>query len=231
MISCLCLTRDRREWLPKAIACYQSQTFLDRELVVVADVLADVDGLIPDDPSIRVFYSGAGMSIGGKRNLGCQVACGEYVAHWDSDDWSAPTRLESQFVAMEASGKSVTGYAFLKFTDGQRWWQYRGDPVFALGTSLLYKKEFWEKEPFWEVPVPQKPEIKSGEDSVFVRTAINQNQLFHQGDEDLMWASIHPGNCSPRGQDNPRAGCWIKLPDYKGPHWFPESVLSLCVTP
>jgi hypothetical protein len=55
-VTCLCLTRNRREWLPKAIACYQAQTHADRELLIVADSPEDF-GDLPDDRTIRLIVA------------------------------------------------------------------------------------------------------------------------------------------------------------------------------
>ena len=137
LITCLCLTRSRREWLPKAIACFQAQTHEPRELLIVADQPSDVEGLVPDAPNIHVLY--APGVVGTKRNIGSDAAAGEFIAVWDDDDWSEPGRLADQVARLLETGKSVTGYYSMKFTDGVKWWQYTGWPNMALGTSLDYR--------------------------------------------------------------------------------------------
>src|SRR5690348_4458021 len=96
LVTCLCLTRNRREWLPQAIVCFQLQTYEHRELLIVADG-DDVSDLVPqEDSRIRLVCSGSRLTIGAKRNYGCAHACGEIIAHWDDDDYSAQQRLTEQ---------------------------------------------------------------------------------------------------------------------------------------
>lgn len=206
LVTCLCLTRNRREWLPQAIACFQTQTHEERELLIAADG-EDVVDLIPIDPRIRLITAAWFPNIGAKRNWACAQAKGEFIAHWDDDDYSAPGRLAGQISKLQASGKAVTGYQTMKFTDGQRWWLYKGNAAIALGTSLCYRRDWWEGHRF--------PSQQVAEDSNFVAVAANAQQLVTEGDLDLMYATVHDGNTSPRIMNGT---CWSELPDYQSPH-------------
>jgi glycosyltransferase involved in cell wall biosynthesis len=76
-------------------------------------VIADgenCEDLVRGEPSARYIHFGIKHSIGAKRNLGCEAARGEIIAHWDDDDYSAPGRLEDQVRRILTSGKAVTGY-------------------------------------------------------------------------------------------------------------------------
>lgn len=190
-VTCLCLTRNRREWLPKAIENFRLQTHVNRELLIVADG-DDVRDLVPNVPEIRLIHVDGHPDIAEKRNLGCARAAGEVVAHWDDDDYSAPGRIVDQLTRLVTSGKSVTGYRTMRFTDGARWWLYEGSLLFALGTSLCYRREFWQSHPF----ACQMPNI--GEDNRFVGEAAQARELAVAEAGDLMHASIHAGNTSPR---------------------------------
>jgi glycosyltransferase involved in cell wall biosynthesis len=191
-VTCLCLTRNRPQWLPQAIACYRLQTYASRELLILSDGV-DVRGLIPDDPSIRHVHLEGAPEIGDKRNFGCHLAAGEIVAHWDDDDHSAPGRLADQVQRILDSGKPVTGYSHMRFTDGQRWWQYRGSPDYSLGTALCFRKAWWEKHPF--------PAKQVAEDVDFVAAARAQGAIASVEAGEMMYATIHPGNTSPRNLD------------------------------
>ena len=189
-VTCLCLTRNRREWLPEAIACFKAQTYLDTELLIVADGQSDVEGLIPEDPRIRVIVIGKRLSIGEKRNIGCANAAGEIIAHWDDDDHSSPERLNDQVQRLIETGKNVTAYHSMKFSDGKNWWQYQGDPSFGFDTSLCYLKSFWERHDFGHV--------NDGLEMSFRAAAIREGQFVSTDAGDMMFASIHPGNTGPR---------------------------------
>lgn len=204
LVSCLCLTRNRREWLPKAIECFERQTYENKELVIVADSMADVHGFVhPYD--LVVFHPGV---VGAKRNVGCSAARGEIVAVWDDDDYSAPGRLAGQVARLQESGKAVTGYRDIKFTDGSKWWQYSGDSFFAAGTSLCFRREWWLAHKFQE--------INCGQDEAFAAFAASRKQLAGEVDLNLMYATVHPGNTSPRPVFGSLAGtAWSRLRDFQ----------------
>lgn len=204
-MTCLCLTasetvrdgkkypRNQRHWLPKAIQCYQSQTYPNKELLIVADG-EDVRDLIPNDPTIRLLHIEHGRRIGEKRNFGCGQAHGEIVAHWDDDDHSAPSRIADQVQRLIDSGMAFTGYCPMYFTDGQRWWKYvNSDASFALGTSFCYRKDWWAEHPF--------PALQVNEDGKFREVAKRANQITVAPAGLLMYATVHPGNTSPRCLD------------------------------
>jgi glycosyltransferase involved in cell wall biosynthesis len=186
-VTCVCLTRNRRQWLPKAIQCYREQTYPNKELLILADG-ENVRDLLPDDETIRLIELAGSPEIGEKRNFGCERAAGDLIAHWDDDDWSAPGRLADQVTRLLDSGKCVTGYRSMRFTDGTTSWKYTGTAHFALGTSLLYRKEWWKGHRFKALQI--------GEDNAFVSEALAVLITVDAGD--LMWASVHKGNTSPR---------------------------------
>lgn len=188
-MTCLCLTRNRREWLPKAISAFLAQAYEHRELLILADG-KDVQDLIPDDTRIRHISAIPPMSIGAKRNLGCELAAGSVIAHWDDDDYSAPQRLSDQIRRLHETGKAVTGYHSMRFKDGSRWWRYAGRSSYSLGTSLCYRRDWWQRHRF--------PCQQLGEDNVFTACAAAAGELSAVDAGDLMYASIHDGNTSPR---------------------------------
>ncbi len=83
----------------------------------------------------------------------------------------------------------------MRFTDGSAWWQYRfrSHPNYAVGTSLCYRKDWWMKNPFQAIQVD--------EDNRFVQAAVDARQLVSAEGGDLMFATVHPGNTSPRKLD------------------------------
>jgi hypothetical protein len=91
---------------------------------------------------------------------------------------------------LQSSGKAVTGYSSMRFHDGITRWKYHGLSNYALGTSLCYRKEYWRVNKF--------PSLHVGEDNSFVHAAASAGQLVSVDAGDLMWASVHAGNSSPR---------------------------------
>lgn len=195
-VTCLLLTRNRRPWLPWSLRCAQYQTYRNREVLVISSG-DPVDDLIP--PGVRHLHLSGKPSTGTVRNAGCEAASGEVIAHFDDDDFSHPRRLEDQVRRLISSGKPVTGYRSLRFTDGLSWWLYSGAPGYALGTSLVYRRDWWERNRF--------PDLMVGEDNAFVGRA--RGALVSVDAGEMMWATIHTGNTSPRRL---KGNQWRQLP-------------------
>jgi hypothetical protein len=166
---------------------------------MIADGEAVAD-LVPDDRRIRLIHlDGDPLSIGEKRNLGCEYANGDVIAHFDDDDFSAAGRVEDQVGRLIETGKAVSGYHSMKFTDGANWWQYKGEHNYSLGTALVYRRDWWAAHRF--------PALQVGEDAEFAKTAWDAGQLATVNAGELMHASIHPENTSPRSMGSN----WEKL--------------------
>jgi glycosyltransferase involved in cell wall biosynthesis len=191
LVSCLMPTRGRPALARQALACWLAQTYPWRELVIVDD---------RDDPSfpdglhldgVQYHMLERRLSVGAKRNIACSRAQGQIFCHFDDDDWSAPERIESQLRMLIGAGMSVAGYRSMRFTDGSRWWLYDScNPLYALGTSLMYRREWWQANPF--------ADLKIGEDNQAVAAARRASQLVTEDAGDQMIATIHPANTSPR---------------------------------
>lgn len=150
----------------------------------------DVQDLVPADSRIRLIHLAEQRNIGEKRNFGCSQAIGEIICHWDDDDWSGPGRLACQIDMLNESDRAVAGFHSMRFTDGTKWWRYEGTTNYALGTSLCYRREWWQGHPFDAKNI--------GEDNAFVAVAGAAKQISSVDAGALMYATIHPGNTSPR---------------------------------
>ncbi len=149
-----------------------------------------VRDLMPNDPRIRLVETEGKPAIGEKRNFACERAQGEIILHWDDDDFSAPGRLADQIARLDASGLAVTGYHSMRFIDGAHWWLFQGGLNYAVGTSLCYRRTWWQEHRF--------PARQVGEDNEFVREAAKAEQIVTADAGELMYATIHAGNTSPR---------------------------------
>ena len=85
--------------LEVALASLREQTFHDAEAVIVNDG----DPLACDLPEARVLNLGrrTRLGVGDKRYLGLRAARGEWVAIWDDDDVSLPSRLAESLQATD----------------------------------------------------------------------------------------------------------------------------------
>jgi len=100
-ISALLLTRypARAAMLETALVAFRAQTFRDAEVVIVNDGAPLVCAL----PQARVLNLKRGRhpTLGALRNVGLREARGEWIAVWDDDDISLPTRLAESLQAVD----------------------------------------------------------------------------------------------------------------------------------
>jgi hypothetical protein len=177
--------------MPRAIQCFEAQTYPRKRLLVLYDKADDVAHDLFHDSRIEVYLaSRTKLTIGAKRNEASFLATGELIAVWDDDDVSSRTRLTDQVERLILSGKAVTGYHTLRFTNGVRWHEYCGADNYAPGTTLMYRRDWWEKHPF--------PDLQVGEDAAFVKAAAQEDQLITTNAGNHMYATVHPGNTAPK---------------------------------
>jgi glycosyltransferase involved in cell wall biosynthesis/predicted O-methyltransferase YrrM len=192
-------TYDRRRFVPRAIAQFQNQDYPSKELIIVDDGTDPIADLVPDDPRIRLIRLPRRMSVGAKRNIACENSAGEFIAHWDDDDWNAPHRLSCQAQRLLNSDASICGLKDLLFLDIRttKAWEYNypaNQRPWLSGNSLLYRKDYWSAHRFSDINV--------GEDSRFVWTA-DAHRLLAVADADFHVGLIHGTNVSPKHVDGP----------------------------
>ena len=91
--SLLTPTRDRADWLPRAIGSVLAQTFRDFEQIIYDNGIEPVGHLIPDDPRIRyVRGPAAGPADAFQKTL--DLARGEIIHPFSDDDRLVPDALE-----------------------------------------------------------------------------------------------------------------------------------------
>jgi glycosyltransferase involved in cell wall biosynthesis len=185
-------TKNRRQFVPKAIEYYQRQDYANRELLVLDDGDDPVQDLMPDDPTIRYVRLDRPYRLGLKRNLACQLARGDILAHWDDDDWYAPWRLTHQVSGMQKAGVELSGsprVLFLELGSGRSWtydYPAMGRP-WLIGASLCYARSLWERLKF--------ADVEMGEDALFAWSVTFRP---HQPDHHLLVSLIHGTNAAPK---------------------------------
>lgn len=103
-------------FLPQQLASVASQTFTDREHVVVNDGSTDATAAILDsaaaaDPRLRVIHQ-ANAGAHAARNAALAAARGRYVAFLDADDLWLPTKLQEQMQFMQAGGYAMSYHLY-----------------------------------------------------------------------------------------------------------------------
>src|SRR5262249_36253814 len=192
LVSCIMPTCNRRRFIPQAIRRFLRQDYPNLELVVVDDGAESVADCIPEHPRIRYFRLDQKLTVGAKRNFACRQARGEFIAHWDDDDWYADSRVCAQVKALLAGSADVCGSSRMYFyaPATEQAWEYcysASGPAWVGGTTLFYRKQAWERSPF--------PDLQVGEDSHFVCYGGGKT-ICDLATSELCVAVVHAGNTS-----------------------------------
>lgn len=144
-------TRGRREFAQKAVQSFLAQTYSDKELVILDD---GDDPSFPDgisDSLIQYERLQNRLNIPRKRNACCEMAKGAFICHFDSDDYSAPTRIANQLEYLKNSTYDMAGFRELYLWDceSEQAYKYRSPRTYHIvGTSLMYRRVYWHNYPF-----------------------------------------------------------------------------------
>lgn len=200
LVSCIMPTRDRPALVPQAVQYFLRQDWPNRELIVVDDGENPVDALLPADSRIRYVRLDRRRSIGAKRNIACEHSRGDFVAHWDDDDWMADGRLSAQLAPLRNRDDAVCGMSRLSFMDPllRQAWQYRYDDrarPWVAGGTLCYPRGVWARHAF--------PDVREGEDTRFV-WALRDTRVLTLDDPPLYVAMVHDRNTCPKRTEGPR---------------------------
>lgn len=192
LASCIMPTYNRRPFISRAVECFLAQDYPSLELIVADDGADAIEDLLPVDSRIRYIRLEGKMSTGEKRNAACREARGEYILHWDDDDWYGPNRVSRQISTLRESNAQVCGSTSLYFyapsTNLAFRYHYRGAVAAWMG-ALAYPKRVWQSQPFEPIQV--------AEDVKFIGR-IAAASRFDMNDPSLSVATIHDGNTSPK---------------------------------
>jgi glycosyltransferase involved in cell wall biosynthesis len=205
LVTCIMPTADRRPYVAQAIRYFQRQDYPNLELLIVDDGADAIADCVPDDPRIRYVRLAHKMNVGAKRNFACAHARGEFIVHWDDDDWYPAWRVSAQARALIEGGADLCGTSRLYYYEAstRRAWSYAyggGRAPWVAGNTLAYRKSFWERRRF--------PEIQVGEDSRFVWGA-GDARVRDLDDPTLCVALVHAENTSRKITDG---AFWRPMP-------------------
>jgi GT2 family glycosyltransferase len=194
LISCIMPTRGRPDWVRQSLRYFARQDYPERELIVIDDGADDLADILPPDPRIRHLYIARPLSIGAKRNLGCEAARGALIAHWDDDDWYGPDRLSAQAAPLIAETAEVSALADTLFFDLLRWRFWRCSPeVYARmfvqgvhGGTLMYRRTVFGG------PL-RYPNLSLAEDALFLQAALRRGARLARVASDELFAYVRHG--------------------------------------
>lgn len=111
-VTCIMITANRLKLAERSIHCFMNQTYKNKELLVIDDGIEDLEPLlnkyIPNQYHYHRIKKKEGQNLGYLRNLGLDLAQGNYIAQWDDDDWYHPDRLKIQINGLsDGSGACI----------------------------------------------------------------------------------------------------------------------------
>ncbi len=192
-VSCIMPTGNRRRFVALACEYFLRQDYPNRELVVVDDGRDRVGDLVPSDPRVR-YIARAPARLGVKRNEAVREASGEYIAHWDDDDWYGAGRLSAQMaplIAGEADASTLTMRHVLALPSLEFWrceaalharLHYRD---LCCGT-MVYPRTLWERHgPY--------PPLNVAEDVRFLQRLARGGARVHRLDVPGLFVCVRHG--------------------------------------
>lgn len=102
-------TFERPEFVRHAFNQFIAQTYPCKELVIVDDGRTPIPASVSNHPWVKYIRLGERLSLGEKHNVGTTQAQGEYIIHWDDDDWFNPHRIGIQIEPLALGQADFTG--------------------------------------------------------------------------------------------------------------------------
>ncbi|MCE9622990.1 MAG: glycosyltransferase family 2 protein [Actinomycetia bacterium] len=180
-VSCLMVTRDRRDLAERAVACFAAQTWTNRELVILDDGDEDYAPMlapfISAGEAIRYhrIQHDSSTHLGGLRNATIELAEGDWCAQWDDDEWYGPTRIERQMAALNPGDVASALRWTLMTVDSPTLGPltFRADAGFATPGTVLHRRD-----------AARYPDLARGEDAVFLKSLRDAGGVAVLGKDD-----------------------------------------------
>lgn len=161
IITCVCVTKNRPDFLKKSIDCYINQTYVNKKLIIVSqseekvnhNILNYINSL--NRPDVSFFTAPDTLTLGAMRNVSTELSTGEVVCQWDDDDLYHPERLTTQYKSLASDSRNVASLysEFLKYfvNSNELYWcdwsqESEHSHRYLCGSIMFYKKLFhmWE---------------------------------------------------------------------------------------
>ncbi|PWG80207.1 glycosyltransferase family 2 protein [Pararcticibacter amylolyticus] len=190
LISCICITNRRPLLLQRAIACFESQTYPNRELVVsypaddeqTRDLMEKIAQI--SDINLVLIERAETERLGMARNNAIRYANGKYVCMWDDDDWYHQDRIRLQYETLKDSPfKACILFNILLFDALSA--EAFLSPFHLWEGTLLSEKEVLMDQMYLDV--------NKGEDTAVVFNLHKNNLLYHLNDQSFLYVYIYHG--------------------------------------
>lgn len=136
---------NAEKYVKEAVDSILTQSFDDLELIVINDGSRDATATILaqyTDPRLRVIHNDGNRGLIYSRNLGVDLAAGDFIAFLDSDDVAFPHRLQRQYehLLRHPVTAAVGSWAQPMDANGHYRnfiWRYPGSSAFIKSTLLF----------------------------------------------------------------------------------------------
>jgi len=148
-VSCVMPTYARPRFVEQAVKYFLRQSWTRAELLILDDSPQDLRAEISDHPRIKLIRLKDRLPMGEKHNLGLDQAQGDFIAHWDDDDWQSNLRLVRQLETLTLEDVDLCGFSMgtLLTTGNARFWkfdrsftprkQYVGNSMVTVGVPFM----------------------------------------------------------------------------------------------
>lgn len=162
-------TRNRAQYVLQSVKYFQRQDYPNLELLILDDGSEDVSSMVASDKRIRYVRIHSAVTIGAKRNLGCKLAQGDIIAHWDDDDWYGASRITLQAAPLLDGSADITAFSDCIFFEIEKWKFWRcSSKIFQRmfvgnvhGGTLVYRRTLFQSG-------IRYPDLSLGEDAMFL---------------------------------------------------------------
>lgn len=158
LVSVLIPTYEGASRITTALNSLINQTWKNIEIIVIDDgsseenlsILRDICAKYRD---VRLVEQGKNLGAYPARNLGLEVARGQYVTVHDDDDWSHAQKIELQAKSLEAdSSLDANMSKHVRATESLRFVRINKNPMLAQKnmSSLMFRREVFAKIGVWD---------------------------------------------------------------------------------
>lgn len=176
LVSCLCISQNRPEYLTKAISCFLAQTYAEKELVIVSryhDPVYDEIISLYADRGVRYYglQTPTELTMGELRNFAIDKSEGEFFCIWDDDDWYHNKRIEIQIQGIMEGRKSGSILPYCLLFDSVNKQAYLSSPTLMVPASVMCKKDSIEQKALYQ-PLNKEEDIR------FLSYLVENRMLF-----------------------------------------------------
>jgi len=227
LVSCICPTYSRPRFLVQTVEYFLRQRWRNAELIILDDSPSDLQAPLRMYPRVRVKRFSDRLPMGLKHNIGLEMAQGDFIAHWDDDDWQSSMRLMRQVETLLLEPVDVCGYATnLLMTDGDgKFWRFLrgkrktlvGNAMIAVNVPFMDGTAMFKRSVVGEM---QYPTIEVGQKVVFLEGLERAGaKLKGMPNEDMYVYVRHGVNTWQYRNDR-------RLTPVERPTWFPPQDLA-----